>query len=345
MEDIVKVVVFTGPGEVEVRTENPPSLGPDQVIVDIGACGICTLERRLFAGDKQWYPLSPGHEAAGVVSAVGSVVEGLAGSPALGDRVTIDLLTRCGTCGPCRRGKTALCLQKHGRTLEDGTVFFGGFASQIVIDAKQVYLTGDAPMTHAAMGEPLACCVHSLRQGGFQAGDRVAIIGGGFMGRLHLALTRVGGASSVGVIDIAEDRLDQARQFGATWTATPEEALGIGGEQDVVFVTAMGGVDLAVEMAGPGGAVVLYSAFDEALLASVGADRSHREEVAIVGAFSQEPKDWQIGSSFIRSGLLHDDLEALVTARYGLADVATGLKLVTEEPTFRVMIEPNRLDV
>ncbi|MDH3607541.1 MAG: alcohol dehydrogenase catalytic domain-containing protein [Acidimicrobiia bacterium] len=336
----MEVVVFTGVGEVEVRSEPSPEPGPEQVLVDIGACGICTFERRLFAGDKQWYPVAPGHESAGVVTKVGAAVDGLEGSPQVGDRVTIDLLTRCGTCAPCRRGKTALCRSRQGRKLQDGTVSFGGFAGRVAIEAKSVYPVGDAPINHAAMGEPIACCVHSLRQGGFQPGDRVAIIGGGFMGRLHLALTRIGGASSIGVIDISEERLDLAKQAGATWTATPEEALEVGGKQDVIFVTAMGGVDLAVEMADPGGTVVLYSAFDKELPATVGADKSHREEVAIVGAFSQEPQDWQLGSAYIRSGILADDLDSLVTATYDFETVTDALKLVTSEPTFRVFVEP-----
>lgn len=336
----MKVVVFTGVGEVEVRTEPSAAPGPEQVIVDVDACGICTFERRLFAGDKRWYPVAAGHEAAGVITEVGAAVEGLPGSPNVGDRVTFDLLTRCGTCGPCRRGKSALCRHRQGRVLSDGTVSMGGFSDRIAIDSKSVYPVGDAPIEHAAMGEPIACCIHSLRQGGFQPGDRVAIIGGGFMGRLHLALTRIGAASSIGVIDIAEERLDQAHEFGATWTATPDQALAVGGKQDVIFVTAMAGVDLAVEMADRGGTVVLYSAFDKQLPATVGADKSHREEVAIVGAFSQEPEDWKLGAAYIRSGVLHDDLAALVTAKYSFDTVADALRLVTTEPTFRVFVEP-----
>lgn len=336
----MKVVVFTGVGQVEVRDEPSPQPGPVQVVVDVGACGICTFERRLFAGDKKWYPLAPGHEAAGVISAVGAAVDGLEGSVKVGDRVTMDLLTRCGTCGPCRRGKTALCRFRQGRKLADGTVSFGGFAGQIAIDAKSAYPVGDAPIHHAAMGEPLACCVHSLRQGGFRPGDRLAIIGGGFMGRLHLALARVGGAASVGVIDVSPERLELARAAGATWTATPDEALATGGKQDVICVTAMAGVDLAVSMADKGGTVVLYSAFDEALPATVGADKSHREEVAIVGAFSQEPEDWKLASSYIRSGIIARDLDAMVTARFGFDRVTEALTLVNTKPTFRVFVEP-----
>ncbi len=275
-----------------------------------------------------------------MVSALGKAVDGLEGSVKVGDRVTMDLLTRCGTCGPCRRGRTALCRYRQGRKLSDGTVSFGGFAGQIAIDAKSVYPVDDAPLHHAAMGEPIACCIHSLRQGGFQPGDRVAIIGGGFMGRLHLALTRIGGASRIGVIDVSEERRRQAAAAGAHWTATPEEALATGGKQDVIFVTAMAGVELAVEMADRGGAVVLYSAFEESLPASVGADKSHREEVSIVGAFSQEPADWKLGAAYIRSGLIAADLDALVTARFGFDRVTEALTLVTTEPTFRVFVEP-----
>lgn len=340
----MQVVVFTGVGQVEVREEPAPTPGPEQVLVDIAACGICTFERRLFAGDKQWYPVNPGHESAGTVIAVGEKVDGLAGSPQIGDRVTIDLLTRCGTCAPCRRGSTSLCRMRQGRLLSDGTVSFGGFASVVNVDAKSVYPIGHAPFEHAAMGEPIACCVHSLRQGGFQPGDRVAIIGAGFMGRVHLALARMGGASSIGLIDISEERLEMVKEFGATWTATPDSALEVGGQQDVVFVTAMAGVDLAVEMVSPGGAVVLYSAFDKELPATIIADRAHREEVAIVGAYSQEPQDWQLGSAYIRNGLIAKDLDALVTAKFGFDEVAEALTLVTTEPTFRVFVEPPPAD-
>lgn len=336
----MRSVVFTGVGEVEVRTDPTPDLGPFQVRVDVDACGICTFERRLFAGDKQWYPVAPGHEAAGVIVELGSAVQDLQGSPQVGERVTMDLLTRCGTCGPCRRGYTALCRSRQGRVLSDGTVSFGGLSDLIAIDAKSVYPVGQAPVEHAAMGEPIACCVHSLRQGQFKAGDRVAIIGGGFMGRLHLALARVGAAASVGIIDISEERREQALAAGATWVASPEDALSVGGPQDVIFVTAMAGVELAVEMADYGGTVVLYSAFDTDLLASVGADKSHRQEVSIVGAYSQEPIDWSIGSAHIRSGLIAKDLDSLITSKYDFDNAKDALTLVTTEPTFRVFVIP-----
>jgi len=216
----------------------------------------------------------------------------------------------------------------------------GGFSDTIAVDSKATYVIGDAPMTHAAMAEPIACCAHSLRQGGFLPGDRVAIIGGGLMGRIHMALARIGAAASIGIVDISEERREAAAQAGADWVAKPQEALAAGGMQDVIFVTAMAGVDLALEMANKGGTVVLYSAFDKDVMASIGADKSHREEVAIVGAFSQEPEDWRYATSLIRSGIIAEDLDRLVTATFPFERVGDALRLVTTEPTYRVFVEP-----
>ncbi|MYB46084.1 MAG: alcohol dehydrogenase catalytic domain-containing protein [Acidimicrobiia bacterium] len=337
--DAVKAAVVTGPGQVEFCTEPYPTPGPDQVLVELAACGVCTFERRLFAGHKRWYPVSPGHEISGFVVEAGSGVDGLEGSPQVGEAVTVDLLTRCMTCGPCRRGRTALCLYRQGRSLSNGTFSFGGLVETIAVDAKATYPVGNAPMLHAAMGEPIACTVHSLRRAGFGAGDRVAIIGGGFMGRLHMSLVRIEGASAVGVVDISHERRWEAEKAGADWVARPEAARQVGGLQDVVFVTAMGGLDLAVEMVAPGGSVVLYSAFDPEAMVGVAADRAHRDEVSIVGVYSQEPEDWERAVAVIRSGVMADDLDNLVTARFPLSRVHEALTLVTSEPTYRVFVE------
>ena len=71
----MRVAVLTGPGQVELRDEPAPTPGPEDVVVEIGACGLCTMERRLFSGEKKIYPVAPGHEAAGRVVEVGDAVE------------------------------------------------------------------------------------------------------------------------------------------------------------------------------------------------------------------------------------------------------------------------------
>lgn len=340
----MKVAVVTAPGKVELREEPAFELAPDELLVEVGACGLCTMERRLFAGEKQIYPVAPGHEVAGTVVAAGTAVAGVPGVPAVGERVIVDLLTRCGACRQCRRGRSALCRVPQGGALSDGTISMGaGLAEHVKVRAASAYAVGDAAVEHASMGEPLACVVHSVRLSGFRAGDRVAVLGSGFMGRLHVALTRHLGAASVGVVDVSAERLDDARSAGAAWTSTPDDAVADVSRRaasDVVFVTAgvPGALDVAMTLCDDGGTVVLYGAFPKDHTAPVAPDAIHHHEISIVGVYSQEPDDWRTAAGLLASGALAADLDPLVTARYGLADVADALALAAGSPVYRVLV-------
>jgi L-iditol 2-dehydrogenase len=337
----MRVAVVTGPDAVELREEPAPTLQPDQLLVEVAACGLCTMERRLFLGEKRIYPVAPGHEVAGRVVEAGSAVSGLAGSPRVGDLVTVDLLTRCGTCSACRRGRSALCKRPQGGALSDGTISMGaGLADYVAVAAHQAWGTGDAPVEHASMGEPLACVAHSLRLGGFRAGDRVAVIGGGYMGRLHAALAQAGGAAAVGVVDVSEERRGDAVEAGATWVADPAAARATGGEQDLVFVTAgaPGALELALELCDDGATVVVYGAFPKELAVPVGPDAIHHHELSIVGVYSHEPEDWRTAAGLIRAAALAADLDRLVTARYGLERVVDAFRQASTTPSYRVLV-------
>jgi len=295
----------------------------------------------LFLGEKHVYPVAPGHEVAGRVVDTGAAVSSLPGSPRVGEVVTVDLLTRCGTCNSCRRGRTALCKQPQGGALADGTISMGaGLAEFVRVPARQAYATGDAPVEHASMSEPLACVAHSVRLSGFRPGDRVAVVGAGFMGRLHLALCRALGAATVGLVDVSDERLADARAAGASWTSAPEHASANAGPQDVVFVTAgaPGALELAIALADDAATIVLYGAFPKELAVGVHPDAIHHHELAIVGVYSHEPDDWRTATGFIRSGAVARDLDALVTARFALRDVGGAFTLATTKPVYRVVV-------
>jgi L-iditol 2-dehydrogenase len=337
----MKIAVITAAGQVSLREEPDPVPGPEDVLVRIGACGLCTMERRLYLGTKPVYPVAAGHEVAGEVVAVGEKVAGLPGVAKAGDTVTVDLLTRCGTCTSCRRGRSAVCKQPQGGALSDGTISMGaGLAELVRVPAAQAFTTGGAPVRHAAMGEPLACVTHSTRLGGLRGGDRVAVIGAGFMGRLHLAVARLRGAASVGLVDISADRLAEAREAGADWTAVPDEAVATGGKQDLVFVTAgaPGALETALALCDDGGTVVLFGAFPKDLVAGIGPDAVHHHELTVMGVFSHEPEDWTEAAALIASGRLAADLDGLVTAEFPLADVDGALRLAAESPVYRVLV-------
>lgn len=337
----MRIAVVTGPGEVELRDAAAPTCGPRQVLVELGGCGLCTLDRRLFSGEQPLYPTWAGHEPAGRVVELGSAVEELPGAPAVGDLVIVDMRTRCGVCHACRRGRSAICLASQARPGPDGVkTIAGGLADVIAVDVAQAWSVGEVLIEHAAMGEPVACVAHSLRRGGFSAGDRVAVVGSGFMGRLHLAMTRALGAASVGMIDTSESRLSESEDAGADWTASPDGARRVGAEVDVVFVTAgaPGSLELALDLTAKGGSVVLYGAFPDDLAVGVHPNHMHHEETTITGVHSHEPEDWRTAAGLITSGALSRDLDGLVTARFGLADVFDAFKLVSSQPTLRVIV-------
>ena len=337
----MKVAVITAPGEVELREEPSSEPAADALQIAVEACGLCTMERRLFSGDKKIYPVAAGHEIAGRVVAVGRDVRDLGGAPQVGDLVIADLLTRCGACSACRRGRSAMCKRPQGSTLSDGTMTMGaGLAERVTVPARQAYAVGDIPVTQAAMGEPLACVAHSVRMGGLRAGDRVAVVGAGYMGRLHLAVARLVGAESVGVVDISEQRLFEAREAGASWTATPDDAQAHAHGSDVVFVTAgaPGALQMALSLADVAGTVVLYGAFPKSHTEAVSPDDIHHHENSVAGVFSQEPEDWRTAAGWLRSGRLGPELEALVTARFGLQGVAEALALAASSPVYRVLV-------
>jgi L-iditol 2-dehydrogenase len=337
----MQIAVVSGPGEVELRETQRPSCGPGQVLVELAGCGLCTFDRRLFSGETPIYPTAAGHEPAGRVIEVGQAVAGLPGTPQLGDLVTLDMRNRCGTCAACRRGRSAICLASQSRDRADGLISIaGGLAEVIAVGADHAWVVGEIPTDHAAMGEPIACVAHSMRRGGFCHGDRVTVIGGGYMGRLHLAMTKAAGAVSVGIVEVSEQRRAEATAAGASWTASPETARDLGGASDVVFVTAGGpGVlELAVDLLAKGGSAVLYGAFGEDVSVRVGPNHMHHEETSIIGVHSHEPEDWRTAAGLLSSGALAADLEALVTARFSLGEVTEGFRLADAEPVYRVIV-------
>src|SRR5919204_4122758 len=166
----------TRPGELIIEQSSDPAPGPREVLVRVGACGICGTDRSIFRGDYPVeFPIVLGHEYAGTVAAVGSGVETLD----VGDRVTVDPNVTCDTCSFCRRGLVHLCA--HLSPL--GVVRPGGFAECSVVPERNAYrIPEELSLVEAALIEPLACCVRGMELAGIERGATVAVLGAGPIG-------------------------------------------------------------------------------------------------------------------------------------------------------------------
>ena len=238
--------------EVEI---DPPGRG--EVQVRLAACAICHSD--LIYAEGGWggpLPAIYGHEAAGVVEAVGPGVA----TPAPGDHVVVTLIRACGHCFFCRNGAQTLCptpfardARAHLRTRDGRRVHQGlrtaAFAERVVVDASQVVaIPATMPLDSASL---LACGVITgtgavLNTARVPAGSSVAVVGTGGVGLNCVQGARLAGADPIIAVDLADAKLDAAMRFGATLAvnAAREDAgrtvrAGTGGRgADYVFVAA-----------------------------------------------------------------------------------------------------------
>lgn len=224
--------------------------GPNDVVIDIAYAGIChsDVEHARSTRGESLYPLVPGHEIAGVVSAVGAGVTRFA----VGDRAGVgNMIDSCRDCDSCRRGLEQYC---PGRTLTYNTIdrfgrrTHGGYSEKIVVDERFALRIPDSmPLTNAA---PLFCAgvtlYSPLRHWRAGPGKRVAIIGLGGLGHVGVKIARALGAE-VTVLDIAEAKRADALRFGAEafhTTDEPDLFAALASRFDLLISTVPANIDL-----------------------------------------------------------------------------------------------------
>jgi len=253
----VQGVVARGKGEpVEVTTVLVPEPGPGEALVSVQACGVCHTDLHYREGGiNNEFPFLLGHEAAGIVDAVGPGVT----SVAPGDFVILNWRAVCGECRSCRRGRPWYCFSTHNATqkmtLEDGTPLspalgIGAFADRTLVAAGQCTKV-DPRATPQAVGL-LGCGVMAglgaaMHTGEVGPGDSVAVFGCGGVGCAAVAGALLAGAQKVIAVDVDPRKLELARQFGATETvdASTQDPV-----EAIQALTEGNGADVCIEAVG-----------------------------------------------------------------------------------------------
>jgi S-(hydroxymethyl)mycothiol dehydrogenase len=230
MADAVRVqgVVAREKGApVTLETVIVPAPGPGEARVRVQACGVCHTDLHYREGAiNDAFPFLLGHEAAGIVESVGPDVTAVA----VGDYVVLNWRAVCGTCRACRRGRPWYCFATHNAvqkmTLEDGTELspalgIGAFAELTLVAAGQC--TKVDPAAEPAVAGLLGCGVMAgigaaVNTGNVGRGDTVAVIGCGGVGNGAIAGARLAGARTIIAVDVDDQKLGWAREFGATHT-------------------------------------------------------------------------------------------------------------------------------
>jgi S-(hydroxymethyl)mycothiol dehydrogenase len=254
--EVQGVVARSKGSPVSVETILVPDPGPGEALIRVQACGVCHTDLHYREGAiNDEFPFLLGHEAAGVVEAVGSDVVGL--DP--GDFVVIAWRAPCGECRSCRRGRPWYCFASRNATqsmtLADGTrlspaLGIGAFATKTLVAAGQAVRVNPAARPEAA--GLIGCGVMAgfgaaLHTGGVSRGDTVAVFGCGGVGDAAIAASALAGARRVIAVDLDARKLAWAKDFGATDTVDASRTDPV---EAIHELTDGVGVDVAIEAVG-----------------------------------------------------------------------------------------------
>jgi threonine dehydrogenase-like Zn-dependent dehydrogenase len=335
------------PGAVEWREWPDPSLPPGHVMVEVERAGVCSTDvaiaRWTYRGRRPVeIPSLLGHEAAGVVSAVGDGVDDIA----TGDRVALQVIWG--------RPHSAETLRGLGNLDPDwihlgGSRFGGAFAHRISVPAERVIRIPDGiGWDDAALLEPLAVALHAMELVGVGPGDTFALVGPGPFGLLMSQIARAAGASRVvvaGLAGVDEGRLEVARSLGADSVvsvdrdreAAAEAMLAAAGPADVVIDG--GGTPestwTALEVAGPGARVGLFGFTREATIEPL--RQVIRKGLTLRAVSAARREHYGRALRLVETGAVRPS--AIATHRLQLERVAEGIDLAGDRVAAKVLLE------
>ncbi len=230
--------VWHGGAELSIERRPVPSVGPDEVLVEVALCGVCGTDVHILDGEFPMYrpPRVLGHEFSGTVRAVGPEVTRVVP----GDAVAVEPSLSCGRCFFCQAALPYMCSARRS--------FHGGFGQYAVAPEAAVFpIPPGVSLAAAALSEPLSCCLHTINRASLRVGDRVAIVGAGIIGLLLVQLARRAGAGRILVSDPVAPRRETARRLGADVVVDPttEDVVAAAREMSEGL-----GVDVALEAVG-----------------------------------------------------------------------------------------------
>ena len=341
----MKSAVFYGKHDLRVENSPMPKVGPEDILIQIKACGICGTDVHIYEGDKGAAEVTPptilGHEFSGVIAEVGSNVT----KYKVGDRVCIDPNCYCGKCDFCRNGIAHYCTDMIGY----GTTVNGGFAEYCSVNQRQVYKLGDnTTFEQGAMTEPVACCLHGMDMCNIHPGSNVVVTGGGMIGLLMLQLSKLAGAARVALLEPVESKRVVAKKLGADILIDPinenvEEELKKAGMTWVNTVIECVGktatIQQAIDIVGNKGTVMMFGLTKPDDTIAVKPFQIFQKEIELKSSFIN-PYTQKRALDLIDSGRL--DVSSMVYAVESLENLADILSSPELRAKGKYIISPEK---
>ena len=345
----IKAVVYHGPHDVRCEPVPMPACGADEIRVQVDACAVCGSDWKAYksGNPRMRPPITMGHEFSGLIETVGAGVRGY--QP--GERVVMATSVSCGGCLYCRRGWSNLCTDLRPM----GFYYNGGMAEFVTVPARAlrqghvVRVPAAVKAIHAALSEPVSCCVNAAENCGIVTGDVVAVLGAGPMGILNACVARGFGAAKIILSEVNPARLEQAGMFGFERLVNPatddlaktimDETGGYGADVVIVSAPAARPQEQAMTLVRKRGTVCLFASLPAGdSMLNVDSRPVHYGELRVVGTSDSTASHVRRAVELIAGGLL--PVEKIASHVLKFDDIRQAFALMESGEALRVVLTP-----
>ncbi|EJT99239.1 GroES-like protein [Dacryopinax primogenitus] len=342
----MQALYYSKPQVFDVRTVSVPQCGDDEVMIKVGACGVCGTDQHIHNGEFiSKFPLIPGHEVVGEIVQVGKNVHDF--KP--GMRAVADVGVTCGKCFYCRRGQELLCENFASK----GVTTDGGFAEYVCYDQSKVYQIHNLTDIEATLLEPAACALHGLDKIRPPVGSEVLLMGAGPTGLILSQLLKQNGAVKVVLAANKGMKMDIAKQINAADVYIELDRKEPEAQWEQLKKDHPYGFDIVVEATGVeklandainyvrrGGTLMIYGVYENSALVHWPPGKIFGDEITIVGSFSQTycfPR----ALAYLDSGKVN--VKGMVTDVYTIAQYQDALDKMASRQCLKIAIKPTHL--
>jgi (R,R)-butanediol dehydrogenase/meso-butanediol dehydrogenase/diacetyl reductase len=338
---MMKAGLFLSEKKAAIGELEKPITKNGEALIKVSFAGICGTDMMIYFGKhpRAKAPLAMGHEFSGVIEDINGESEFSAG-----DRVVIEPTLNCGKCEACLAGQSHVC--KNLKLI--GIDKHGGFAEYTSVPIDRLHrIPAELSDAHAALAEPVAVAVHTVRRSNLKVGDNVAILGGGPIGLLIGLMAKRAGADQIMVSDISPYRLNKAKELGLIAIDAKEANVieeikqrtnGIGA--DVVFEVA--GTQITanqmIEISRIQGQIVVVSVYKQAPVIDLAA--MHFREISLTTTRCYSRGDFEKAIRLMATGMV--DVAPFISHELPLEEIAKGFELM-ENPdvSLKILFQPN----